>query len=482
MHKNPKRKRIKSLSISVLLILLNSVILAIGFVVLLNQNINTLKATAQVQGEKNLRTFSGVLIPLINANANNLDTFAKSIASHTTDFRVTIVDSSGKVLADSDVSEISTLDNHLNREEIQGALSGKKITTIRKSSVSKDDVMYYAVPIKINGEVFAFRVSMPVGTSVYFTTDVGLKMIFSICLIFFVLLLFSLLISFYIIKGIKKLTKAAFEYKKGNFNYKGNVSSPKELAQLCRSMENMATELARLEQVRKDFVSNVSHELKTPITSITGFTETLLDGAIDDKQNSIHFLEIIKSQSKRLSAIIEDLLSLSRLEKDSKKPEMIKENILDLSILIFNGFKDSANEKNIQMEVQNNFDSVFCMLNAGLYEEALGNIIDNAIKYCPQNSKINLGFKIQNEKNNQTIQIIVEDNGNGIPEEHLNRIFERFYRVDKGRSREMGGTGLGLSISSHIIKAHNGKLFTTKRPDGKSGAVFIIELPVVCGI
>lgn len=151
------------------------------------------------------------------------------------------------------------------------------------------------------------------------------------------MLLFSLLISFYIIKGIKKLTKAAFEYKKGNFNYKGNVSSPKELTQLCRSMENMATELARLEQVRKDFVSNVSHELKTPITSITGFTETLLDGAINDKQNSIHFLEIIKSQSKRLSAII-------------------------------------------------------------------------------------------------------------------------------------------------IIKAHNGKLFTTKRPDGKSGAVFIIELPVVCGI
>ena len=473
MHKNPKRKRIKSLSISVLLILLNSVILAIGFVVLLNQNINTLKATAQVQGEKNLRTFSGVLIPLINASANNLDTFAKSIASHTTDFRVTIVDSSGKVLADSDVREIATLDNHLNREEIQGALSGKKITTIRKSSVSKDDVMYYAVPIKIDGEVFAFRVSMPVGTSVYFTTDVGLKMIFSICLIFFVLLLFSLLISFYIIKGIKKLTKAAFEYKKGNFNYKGNVSSPKELAQLCRSMENMATELARLEQVRKDFVSNVSHELKTPITSITGFTETLLDGAIDDKQNSIHFLEIIKSQSKRLSAIIEDLLSLSRLEKDSKKPEMIKENILDLSILIFNGFKDSANEKNIQMEVQNNFDSVFCMLNAGLYEEALGNIIDNAIKYCPQNSKINLGFKIQNEKNNQTIQIIVEDNGNGILEEHLNRIFERFYRVDKSHSKETGGTGLGLSIVKHAVQYHNGKVTLESEP-GKGTCIKVV--------
>ena len=103
MYKNQKRKKNKSLSISVLLILLNSVILAIGFIVLLNQNINTLKTTAQVQGEKNLRTFSGVLKPLINANAKNLDSFAKSIASHTTDFRVTIVDSSGKVLADSDV-------------------------------------------------------------------------------------------------------------------------------------------------------------------------------------------------------------------------------------------------------------------------------------------------------------------------------------------------------------------------------------------
>ena len=132
MYKNQKRKKNKSLSISVLLILLNSIILAIGFVVLLNQNINTLKTTAQVQAEKNLRTFSGVLKPLINANAKDFDSFAKSIASHTTDFRVTIVDSSGKVLADSDVKEIESLENHLNREEIQGALSGKKITITRK--------------------------------------------------------------------------------------------------------------------------------------------------------------------------------------------------------------------------------------------------------------------------------------------------------------------------------------------------------------
>ncbi|MBQ8211262.1 MAG: HAMP domain-containing protein [Treponema sp.] len=473
-----KKKR-KSLSIIALLILLNSIILATGFIILLNQNINTLKKTAQVQAEKNLRTFSGVLIPLLNSNINNLDYFAKSIASHTTDFRVTLVDNFGKVLADSDVTSIEELENHINRKEIKGALAGKKTTTIRKSTVSKNDVMYYAVPVKIEDKTMAFRVSMPVGTSVYFTTDVRLRMIISICIIFFIILIFSLFISFYIIKRIKKLTKAALEYKKGNFNYKSNISSPKELAQLCRSMENMAAELGRLEQVRKDFVSNVSHELKTPITSITGFTETLLDGAIEDKDNAIHFLEIIKSQSKRLSAIIEDLLSLSRLEKDSQKPQMIKENIVDLSTQIFNSFLPNATEKNIKMEIHSSTDSVFCMLNLGLYEEALGNIIDNAIKYCPQESQIDLKINLINHKERTKVQIIVEDNGNGIPLEHHSRIFERFYRVDKGRSREMGGTGLGLSISSHIVKAHNGNLFTTTRQDKKSGAVFVIELPVV---
>ena len=122
-------------------------------------------------------------------------------------------------------------------------------------------------------------------------------------------------------------------------------------------------------------------------------------------------------------------------------------------------------------------DKVFCMLNEGLFDEALGNLIDNAIKYCPENTEVDCKIKLFAERN--LVQISVEDNGQGIPNEFRERIFERFYRIDKGRSRDMGGTGLGLSIAAHIIKAHDGKLYVTDRLDKKNGACFVIELPVI---
>ena len=152
---------------------------------------------------------------------------------------------------------------------------------------------------------------------------------------------------------------------------------------------------------------------------------------------------------------------------------MIKENIVDLSTQIFNSFLQNAAEKNIKMKIHSSTDSVFCMLNFGLYEEALGNIIDNAIKYCPQESQIDLKINLINHKERTKVQIIVEDNGNGIPLEHHSRIFERFYRVDKSHSKETGGTGLGLSIVKHEVQFHSGKI-TIDSEVGKGTAVKIV--------
>jgi len=237
---------------------------------------------------------------------------------------------------------------------------------------------------------------------------------------------------------------------------------------------NDITHLKKLEKVRKDFVANVSHELKTPVTSIKGFTETLLDGALEDKDTSKHFLEIIDSQSGRLMNIIDDLLTLSRLEQDSKLPDMIPSDIVGATQKVCGTFAHAAGEKHIVLSFSTAVDHVQVLMNAGLYEQAVGNIIDNAVKYCPSGSEIDCII----QKNGEHAEVIIQDTGTGIPPQFRERIFERFFRVDKGRSREEGGTGLGLSITSHIIQIHGGTVAETGRTDGKSGARFVIMLPV----
>ncbi len=234
---------------------------------------------------------------------------------------------------------------------------------------------------------------------------------------------------------------------------------------------NDITRLKNLERVRKDFVANVSHELKTPITSIKGFTETLLEGAIEDPATSRRFVSIIREQSERLVAIIEDLLSLSRLEQhDSggfEKETTFVSAVIHSSISICS---PRAEKKDIHIDAECPPRMEF-FANGALIEQALVNLIDNAIKYSPAGSRIHLKCK---RKDGQT-HIHVEDNGPGIPEEDVPRIFERFYRVDKTRSRDMGGTGLGLSIVKHIVLAHGGNI-QVQSTLGK-GSKFSFTLP-----
>jgi two-component system phosphate regulon sensor histidine kinase PhoR len=234
----------------------------------------------------------------------------------------------------------------------------------------------------------------------------------------------------------------------------------------------------RLEQVRKDFVANVSHELKTPVTSIKGFTETLLESAMDDKDTARHFLEIIDTQSSRLMNIIEDLLTLSRLEQNQ---EPLETNQADLTETVRNVCKSSmsdAKRKNISLQfISSEKKPIFVDINPGLFSQAIGNLLDNSIKYCSEGSAIICSALCEYVGDKSSAAVIVEDNGKGIPSVYRDRIFERFFRVDKGRSRDNGGTGLGLSIVRHIIQLHNGTVRCVERPDGKAGARFEIRIP-----
>jgi two-component system phosphate regulon sensor histidine kinase PhoR len=234
---------------------------------------------------------------------------------------------------------------------------------------------------------------------------------------------------------------------------------------------NDVTRLRRLEAVRRDFVANVSHELKTPVTSIKGFTETLLDGAVDDPVAGPRFLRIIAGQAERLNSIIEDLLALSALEgtDEGMVPPLQEAAIEDVLHVAADVCGPRAEAKHVTIEVDAPAD-LMVKMNPALLEQAVVNLIDNAVKYGPEGGIVRVGA----ERRGAEAVVTVADDGPGIPREHLSRLFERFCRVDKARSRDIGGTGLGLSIVKHIAQVHGGRV-SVESTVGR-GSVFRLHL------
>ncbi len=238
---------------------------------------------------------------------------------------------------------------------------------------------------------------------------------------------------------------------------------------------NDITKLKEFELQRKEFVANVSHELRTPLTAIQGLSETLIEFPDLVQEKRAYFIDVIHTHSIRLESIIENLLTLSKIEKETETEidelDFVEESItLALSNAIFL-CKDKALKRNIDI-ILNNAEDIIFKHNSSLIEQAIINLLNNAIKYSNGDSEI----KITVIKQNNNIEISVEDKGNGIPEEHLSRLFERFYRVDKARSRKLGGTGLGLSIVKHIALAHNGTVQV--KSEINKGSIFSLILPL----
>jgi two-component system, OmpR family, phosphate regulon sensor histidine kinase PhoR len=232
------------------------------------------------------------------------------------------------------------------------------------------------------------------------------------------------------------------------------------------------TRLNKLEQVRRDFVANVSHELRTPVTSIKGFVETLLDGALAHPEHAERFLRIVAVQADRLNSIIEDLLTLARIEQESEKVEIVLRPSPVLAVLeaAVNTCRLKADEQQVRLEILCDAD-LTAPINAALLEQAVVNLVDNAVKYSPPGAAVRLIAR----RDADSVVIQVEDRGCGIGPEHLSRIFERFYRVDRARSRELGGTGLGLSIVKHIAQAHGGRAEVESTVG--DGSIFSIRVP-----
>ena len=234
---------------------------------------------------------------------------------------------------------------------------------------------------------------------------------------------------------------------------------------------NDVTQLRRLENMRRDFAANVSHEIKTPLTAIKGFVETLQHNAIDDHEEIQRFLAIIEKHVNRLTAIIEDLMQLSRIEQQQESDLVLaKRDIKEVIQSAIAHCSDVARKQNVDI-IFSGDQVVTALIDTTLLEQAFINLIDNAIKYSDAGSVVEISTSIEEDG----VKIDIQDHGIGIPQEHLARLFERFYRVDEARSRKLGGTGLGLAIVKHIVQSHKGHVTVESQPG--EGSTFSIILP-----
>ncbi|KMT21423.1 two-component system histidine kinase PnpS [Clostridium cylindrosporum] len=501
--------------------------------------------------------------------------------------RVTIVDSNGVVVGDSD-ADAKRLDNHKNRKEVVEALKSGEGDSIRFSDTEKIPMYYYARKMSIDGKDYVVRLAIKFDSireiqynyfKIILFTIIGGIMISSIFMYKYISM---------ITKPIIKLTKLATTISLGNYDKRIKVSSKDEIGQLSTAFNLMAqrlqdtianlgdkqnklmsilsnsedgvivldnnkrilllnpaaqmmfnldeniigkyfievirnydleniikdvpeeeveitisypsvkhlkiratsainyengeevlgvliivqdiTKVKLLEQMRSDFVANVSHELKTPLTSIKGFAETLK--YVEDKETRDKFLDIINIEAERLSRLISDILTLSELENRDMLEGFEKIKVNDSINEVYHITKPIADSKDINIVYKENLEEYIVVGDRDKFKQMLINVVDNAIKYTNEGGYIYIS--LSREGNNLIIK--VKDTGIGIPSEHIPRLFERFYRVDKGRSRDSGGTGLGLAIVKHIVILLKGEVKVESEIN--SGTTFTITLPL----
>ena len=375
--------------------------------------------------------------------------------------RITVIGVNGKVLGDSE-QDPGLMENHLDREEVKAAMRNGYGESSRLSDTLSLRMKYVAVPVKDKGRIIGvIRLAVSLAEIEQELLLINRAFFLGGILAVLVTLVIGYFISRNISRPIRQIEKTAQSIAEGDLSKRADVNAGGEIGRLARSLNRMADELMakmenleKLDKIRTDFVANVSHELKTPLTSIKGFIETLEDGAIDDKGNARRFLAIIRKHSERLSNIINDLLKLAEIERESK---VKGEGSFDMKALLDEvvwGFGHMLSKKSQQLNIDYNGTDFSIKAGKDEIEQVFVNLIDNAIKYTGEKGDIRISLFEKED----SIMATIEDNGIGIPEEDLDRVFERFYRVDKARSRELGGTGLGLSIVKHIVLSHKGHI------------------------
>lgn len=491
-----------------------------------------------------------------------------------TDLRITLINSQGLVIADTD-NAIEDMDNHLNRPEIKGAMSGQPASNVRYSNTMRVFFLYHALELKTDWFDGYLRVSLPVEEIESYTSDL-IKIIFiGVAVGSILAMIVATIMTNRFMQPINELTRVAKVIADGNYDEKIYLSRNDQIGELAEAFNSMTftlrkniwelthknaelesiltsmnsglaaidndfkmtlynetfskmlnlregdlngqlfyqvvreltvfevveksikdqeylsketiilqdgeeaiirvtatpifdkkanhrqlgaliilmdvTKIRKLENMRRDFVSNVTHELKTPLTSIRGFVDTLKNGAIRDEEVALRFLDIIDIETERLSSLIQDILSLSEIETVVGEKQVDDYSFSEIFQEVINIIPSNREGIEIITEIDDDLPKFTC--NKNRMKQLMINLVDNSVKYT-ENGYV----KIKAYEEVGFLNIVVEDTGMGIERMHLSRIFERFYRVDKGRSRKMGGTGLGLSIVKHIVELYSGEI------------------------
>ena len=326
-------------------------------------------------------------------------------------------------------------------------------------------------PIKIS--VFLSIVIFTLAVLMFYVIDNNLNFVYSFILFFFS----TISLIYYVVKNffhekIKVIYKNIYKFK-GTSNIKDldidNVE--REAEEWADAKEEELNAYRRDENYRREFIGNVSHELKTPIFNIQGYIQTLLDGGLEDEKINIKYLERTNKSVERMINIVEDLEVISRLETEQSQLDLQPFNIIELVEDVFDAFEMKANQMDIQLEMIKESRSKMVIGDKDKIQQVFLNLISNSIKYGKKGGKTSVKF--YDMESNMLIE--VADNGIGIESDSLDRLFERFYRVDKNRSREIGGTGLGLAIVKHILEGHNQQINVRSTPGIGTTFSFILE-------
>jgi two-component system phosphate regulon sensor histidine kinase PhoR len=403
---------------------------------------------------------------------------ADSLASHEAtlrrlaralDLRLTFIRRDGTVAFDSEIplDSLGAVENHLHRPEIEASRAGTFGVNRRESVTVHEEFLYAAELVTATTphgtDTTYVRVARPFSDIETLDREVQIIIWAIGVLSVLIIVLVSSRVSRRISRPILEIGAAARAIRDGELTRRIPVTTKDEIGTLASSINDMAaklgndiTQLKKLERVRSEFLGNVSHELRTPIFSLQGFLETLLDGAVDDPTVNRDFLEKAHRHAGRLNALLNDLIEISRIESGEMKMSFRFMPLADLLREAGEEMAAPAAKKNLKLTVDTaecTDDKVYA--DRERLKQVMINLLDNAVKYTDEGGSITVRARRDGPEG---VLVEVADTGSGIAKEHLGRIFERFYRVDKDRSREVGGTGLGLAIVKHIVEAHGGTI------------------------
>ena len=374
--------------------------------------------------------------------------------------RITLIHKNGEVFFDNKV-DIQEMENHFTREEILGALQNKQAKVARFSSTMTEKTLYYA---KLLSNQDILRISCNQHSVVVLVLGMSQSL-----LIMFVI---AIIICAVIAKFVSK--KIVEPLNKINLENPEDTNVYQELKPFTHRISEENFEKEQREELRQQFSANVSHELKTPLTSISGFAEILKNGGTDE-QTTKDFANTIYEETQRMISLVNDIIKLSKLDEKSISQEKEEINLAELSKEVITPLLPVAEKKNVKIDLEAE-NQVFINGVRSVIFEMIYNLVENAIKYNKNNGKVIVKISKTSEnfssKLKQTVVLSVSDTGIGIPKNEQERIFERFYRIDKSRSKESGGTGLGLSIVKHGAKYHNAKVALSSQ-EGK-GSTFTL--------